>query len=120
MPLVARGPRETALHINARFRVNAPPLPNKKPALLGSAFLFGNAQGLNLRAARDQLLVLFVDPGFFKEVRAVRVYGRIDNRRSVVCMRIFFMAQVVDELENYESKYNNGDPHQPQPNSISR
>ena len=50
-----------------------PPLPNKKPALLGSAFLFGNAQGLNLRAARDQLLVLFVDPGFFKEVRAVRV-----------------------------------------------
>jgi len=50
-----------------------PPLPNKKPALLVSAFLFGNAQGLNLRAARDQLLVLFVDSGFFKEVRAVRV-----------------------------------------------
>jgi len=65
---------------------SCPRYRNKKPAPLGSAFLFGKAQGLNLRAARDQSLVLFVDPGFFKEVGAVRVYRRVCDGHTVVYM----------------------------------
>jgi hypothetical protein len=38
IPLFARGPRETALHINARFPINAPPLSRtKRPVLLEPA-----------------------------------------------------------------------------------
>ena len=42
IPLVTRRPKGTVLHINVRFRVIIPPLPIKKPAPTGSAFLYGN------------------------------------------------------------------------------
>ncbi len=53
--------------------------------------------------------VLFVNPGFFKEIRAVWVYRRICDRCAVIHMQLSFVALVVDVLEDQESKCRESD-----------
>lgn len=55
---------------------------------------------------------LFVDPGFFEEVRAVRFYRGIGNWRAVVCLPLCFAIRVAVVVEEYESKRDKTDQRQ--------
>jgi hypothetical protein len=75
---------------------------------------------LNLRVERDQLLASFFNPGFFKEVRAFRVYRRICDGHAVVCMHSTFVALIVHELKDHESECGESGQRQYQFESIGR
>jgi photosystem II stability/assembly factor-like uncharacterized protein len=61
---------------------------------------------------RSSRLTLRRNRGFFKEVRAVRFYRGIGNRRTVVCLQLCFVARVAVVVEDHESKRDKTDQHQ--------
>lgn len=75
---------------------------------------------MRCQTGRVRSLALFVDPGFFEEVGAVRIHRRICGRHPVACIRLALPVSAIHVHQHRESDCDDSKQQNSQPDPAGR